>query len=214
MKVGINARILNTPSTRGWSRYAVNLLKELSGMGVELVLYSDRPLHPFHIDQLDNRFCRVIVSPPIRYLLWEQLWLPRRLCIDHIDVFHSPFNFGLPLKATCPLVLTLHDAIDQVFYAPQVPLLQKIRPRSLTSWLHLWTARTAASRIITVSEHARQDLIEHLHLPADKISVIYEAADPRFVPDLNHDECERVRAKYGLPELHLLSRWLGGPQKR
>ena len=32
-----------------------------------------------------------------------------------VDVFHTPFNFGMPWYSRCPRVLTLHDAIDTVY---------------------------------------------------------------------------------------------------
>ena len=55
------------------------------------------------------------------------------------------------------------------------------------------------------SEHTRQDLIAQLGAPADKVSVIYEAANPLFAPLPVAETRRAVAAKYGLPETYFLT---------
>ena len=206
MKVGFNARLLSSPTLRGWNRYAINLLVELTELDVELVLYSDAPLHPSHLKRLERRGVTIAVRTGLRYPIWEQFWLPKRCSLDRLDVLHSPFNFGLPWISRCPRVLTLHDAIDQVFY----PV--RWTPAAFKGRLYHWSARTRAHRIITVSEHARGELVGALGLAPRRITVIHEAADPCFhKPSLSADQ-ERVRAAYGLHRPYLL--YVGGWEGR
>jgi len=70
-------------------------------------------------------------------------------------------------------VLTLHDAIDVAFHPPSggLSLRQRINQASFR------IARKSAERIITVSAHAKGDLVRHLSIPASKITVIHEASD-------------------------------------
>ena len=108
---GFNARLLHAPDLRGWNRYTVNLLGALIPLEIEPVLYTDRPLHPSHLDRLPEGSVAVRVAPAMPYPVWEQRWLPRQCGRDRVDLLHSPFNFGLPWSSPCPRVLTLHDAI-------------------------------------------------------------------------------------------------------
>jgi glycosyltransferase involved in cell wall biosynthesis len=178
LRVGFNCYLLNSRELRGWGRYTVNLLAKLPEHGIRPILYSNAPIHPTHLQRLPCGTFEVEVSEPMRYSVWQNLWLPRRLKSDHVDLFHSPMNYGLPFWAPCPKVLTLHDAIDQVYYLPKTTWRNRLRPEFLRSSFEHWTARRYADHIITVSQHARDDLVSHLRLPLDKITVIYEAADP------------------------------------
>ena len=114
MKVAFNARLLQDPGLRGWSRYTINLLAELPGLGIDLFLYSDRPLHENHLSRLPVGSYQVRVQAS-RYAIWEQVWLPRQCGRDGVAVLHCPLNFGLPWSSPCPRVLTLHDAIAQAY---------------------------------------------------------------------------------------------------
>src|SRR4051794_23919207 len=107
MKVAINARTLSSPVIRGWNRYILNLLAGLVPAGVEPVLYTDRPIHDDHLRRLppSGRY-EVRVAPPMRYVRWEQRWVPRQCGRDRIDVYHCPINFGVPWSCPCPTVLT------------------------------------------------------------------------------------------------------------
>jgi len=120
----------------------------------------------------------------MRYPLWEQYWLPRQCQQDKVDILHSPFNFGLPWFCPCPRVLTLHDAIEYAYYGNQninqSKWYQKLHLPTVQMSVHNWIAQNKAEAIITVSNHAKGDLIEYLSIPEQKISVIYEAADPNF----------------------------------
>jgi glycosyltransferase involved in cell wall biosynthesis len=211
MRIGVNARLLREPTLRGWNRYTVNLLAELPALGVESILYSDQPIHPDHLRRLPEGSYRVEVSPPMRYLAWEQRWLPRRCRIDKVELLHSPFNFGLPWSSHCPRILTLHDAIDSVYYVARASWKTVLTPAHLKSRLQLWYARTRAHRVITVSEHAKGDLVKHLGVPIDRVSVTHEAADPRFHRPVTEDERRRVRQTHKLerPYFFYVGGWEG-----
>jgi glycosyltransferase involved in cell wall biosynthesis len=212
MKVAFNARLLYAPTLRGWNRYTVNLLAELPKLGVELYLYSDRPIHPDHLGRLPQDSYQIRLESGLRYPVWEQYWLPRQCQKDQIDILHSPFNFGLPWISLCPRVLTLHDAIAQVYYGSQAQWQQKFQPQALQMSFHNWVAYTKAEAIITVSNHAKGDLIKYLGIPDRKISVIYEAADPNFHQPLQQSDRSLVRAKYNLNFPYIF--YVGGWEQR
>jgi glycosyltransferase involved in cell wall biosynthesis len=214
VRVGFNARLLHAPELRGWNRYTVNLLAELPAQGVELILYSDRPLHPGHLQRLPEGSYQVQVGAAGRYAAWEQAWLPQACGRDRVDLLHAPANFGLPWTSPCPRVLTLHDAIDQAYYAGRARfrLWARWGPRGLRSRFSHWVARTRAHRVITVSTHARGDLIKHLKLPPAKLRVIPEAADPLSFRPVSIDDRIRIRERHRLDSPYVF--YVGGWERR
>jgi glycosyltransferase involved in cell wall biosynthesis len=212
LRVGFNAYLLSHPSLRGWNRYTVNLLAALPAHGVRPVLYATAPLHADHLTRLPADSFEVRIAPPMRYLSFENRWLPRQLRADRIDVFHCPMNYGLPWSTPCPRVLTLHDAIDQIYYQRRAGLWQRWRPSALRTRLTNWAARRRAHRIITVSEHAKRDLTGYLAIPAGRITVIYEAADPAFHRPITPDEVRDVREKWKLARPYFF--YVGGWEER
>lgn len=212
MRVAFNARLLRDPNLRGFNRYTVNLLAELSKLGVELILYSDRPIYPSHLDRLQPGTFRTVVSPPTRYVAWEQRWLARQLAADGADLFHTPFNFGIPWFCPCPSVLTLHDAIDQVYYGPRTPWREKYAPGAIVSRLHQWAARKRADFIITVSDHAKGDLVRFLGLPAERVRAIHEAADARFSAPISQEVRATIRQRFELSRPYAF--YVGGWEQR
>jgi hypothetical protein len=212
LRVGFNAYLLRDANLRGWNRYTVNLLAALPAYGVRPILYSREPIHRDHLARLPADSYEVRVAPPMRYGVWENLWLPRQLRIDRIDVFHSPFNYGLPWSTPCPRVLTLHDAIDQIYYLRQARWWQRWRPSAIRMRLSNWAARLRAHQIITVSYHAQKDIMTYLRVPACKVSVIYEAADPLFHRPVAAEGVEGVRQKWDLSRPYFL--YVGGWEKR
>ncbi len=211
MKVGFNARLLTAASLRGWNRYTLELLAELPALGVEPLLYLDGPIHPGHLARLPPGGFSVREAPPLRFLDWQNRWLPRQCALDGAEVLHSPFNFGLPWSSPCPRVLTLHDAIDQVYSAGREPWWKKLRPNAVRDRLPHWVSRTRAHRVITVSNHARGDLVGRLGIPASKIRVTYESADRRFHEPIAEAGRQRVRDAHGLsrPYLFYIGGWEG-----
>lgn len=121
---------------------------------------------------------------------WDRM-LPRPA------VFHATEHLLLPLRGTRS-VLTVHDLIYRLFPAHH----KKLNYAYLNLAMPLFVRR--ADAIITVSEATRRDLMRLYGTPADKITVVYEAAAPHFCPQ----PPERVAAvctRYGLPDRYLLT---------
>jgi glycosyltransferase involved in cell wall biosynthesis len=62
-------------------------------------------------------------------------------------------------------------------------------------------SRTArrADLVLTDSQASRQDIVQHLHIPADRVQAVLLAADERFQPVTDPAELARVRERYALP---------------
>ena len=82
----------------------------------------------------------------------------------------------------------------------------------IISRTYLLIARTVAEHVITVSEHARGDLIHKLRLRPDRVTVVPEAADPAFLEPVNEAAKDAVRARWGLTRPYVF--YVGGWEER
>jgi glycosyltransferase involved in cell wall biosynthesis len=138
-------------------------------------------------------------------LLWEIGSLPAAAALHGASLIHSP-TFAAPVLSPCPVVVTVHDLIPLI--------LQDYHrsPRAVYySRLMAWTV-SRATAIITVSEHAKRDVMRVLGVGDDRVTVTYEAADARFSPRGSPNERERLGERYALPQRYVL--YLGGAERR
>jgi glycosyltransferase involved in cell wall biosynthesis len=129
-------------------------------------------------------------------MLWMQAVLPGQLRRAQPDLCHYP-NSIAPLRSPCRYVVTIHDMTLSL-----LPQYHPWRKRLIVRPLIPLVARRAA-RIITVSEHARADIVRLLRVPPERVVVVPEAAAAIFrtVPAA---EQARVRARYQLDRPYLL----------
>jgi alpha-1,3-rhamnosyl/mannosyltransferase len=99
-----------------------------------------------------------------------------RAAMRGVDIFHSSDQF-LYAPRHAAAVLTIHDLTTLVhpeFHAPDNTVMHTAKERF---------AREQADHIIAVSHSTMRDIVTHLHVPPERISVIHEAADTsRFHP--------------------------------
>lgn len=198
MKIALNTSLLYDSHLRGWNRYTTSLIEGLMNKGLSLCLYSREEIHPDFKKRFGNTGITYRSAPGANYFYWEQVLLSRWCKEDRIDILHSPFNYGLPIKAPCLKVLTLHDAIEQRFYFPSQSIGEKLKPSSLKYRMIQGLAPKVADHIITVSHHAKYDLINTLHIPVEKISVTHEAHPKEFEKSLSEDEKNNILKKYNI----------------
>ena len=141
----------------------------------------------------------------IENLMWEQFTSPSAARKAGVDLLHVPY-FAPPFFPRTPSVITIHDVIP--LRMPQYRTDPKMK-----AYLQLITrAAHKATLIITISQHAKQDMIDALKLPAERIRVIYEAAGDEYRPISDPEVLSKVRARYGLNERYIL--YLGGLDQR
>lgn len=214
LNLGINARLLSDPSMRGWNRYTLNVVESMAKTGkVRIALFSDHPLATCHEKRLESLIksgvIRLVVSGPMFYPFWQEIWLPNRLKAERIELFHSPYHFGLPVRSPCPTAVTLHDAIDFL----DAKKHQSLNPKSLMSQFYLWQTRKQADLVITVSSYSAKVITKHLGIAEQRIRVIHEAADPLFQSSFNSQWQNERLAYYALNHRPYLF-YVGGMEER
>lgn len=131
----------------------------------------------------------------------------RRLCRQRAPaVFHATHLLS-PVRLACPGVLTIYDVI------PLQPggALSSAGGRVMYRLL-LRRALAGATRILTLSEAARDDLTRLCGVAPDRITVTSAAADPAFRP-ASAGEVEELRSRLGLPERYVLYVGTNRPHK-
>lgn len=161
----------------------------------EYLLYSNRPLEP--LEQPLTRATPVYSRVPSKRMIWMQCLLPAVIRRSRPQLCHFP-NAMAPIWSQRPFIVTIHDA-SLFLYRRYHPLA-----RILSIRLALPTIARQAAAVITVSHHARADLIRILNLPPQKVHVVYEAAPAHFQPVVEQAHLDALRRKYHLPQQFLL----------
>ena len=197
MNIGID--ISQIVYQTGVSRYTLELVTHLLKIDSEnsYFLYGGslrhrQILNSFYggIKTPRTTFQLTCLSPHLAEFFWNRfnLFPPA----GNLDVFHGS-NWALP-RTKSKLVTTIHDLTFLKYPQTHTPYSIAAHTR------HLKLAKKYADKIIAVSQSTKKDLIDY-GIQAEKISIIYEAADPIFKPVDPHS----VKAKYGLTKDYFLN---------
>lgn len=130
---------------------------------------------------------------------WHRLRLPLyvELFTGKLDLFHSP-DFVLPPVRRARTIVTVHDLsflrYPECAARGLVEYLSAVVPRSLQR----------ADLILADSAWTRQDLIEMLRIPAEKIVVVPAGVGPEYHPISDQAALTAVRERYNLPRRFIL----------
>ena len=195
MRIAIDVRKLHD---FGIGTYVRNLLRQLSRLDrdTEYVLLG-RPGDAGLAGELGENF-RVVTESSSQYSVGEQLSIPLKLGRAAPDLFHTP-HYVLPVLTPCRSIVTIHDCIHLIF--PQY-----LRSRMAHAYARTMfrTAVHRASRILTVSEASKRDILRFFDVPETKVTVIRNAIDERFHRQPPEEETLRVRERYQLHDRFLM----------
>ncbi len=121
---------------------------------------------------------------------WTLRTLAAEMRSNPPDLLFVPSHVIPPIHPTS--VVTIHD----LGYLVEPECHEPVHRKQL-AWATRWNCH-AASGIVAVSESTRDDLIERLGVPPEKIRVIRHGVSPAFRP-ATADEIERVRQAHRLP---------------
>ena len=195
VRIGIDARKLHD---FGIGTYIRNLLRHLARLDqrTEFVLFC----HRADVDALSvlGPNFRPVVEESGNYSIAEQLRIPLALRREKVTLFHAP-HYVLPPLVTCPSVVTIHDCIHLMFpqYLPNALALTYAR-------VQIALAAKRATRVITVSESSKRDILRYVDISPDKIDVIYNSYDERFAAPPDESAITRIRERYQLHDPFVL----------
>jgi glycosyltransferase involved in cell wall biosynthesis len=112
--------------------------------------------------------------------------------LANMDVFHAS-DVGQFVSNKAKIVSTVHDLSPLIL--PE--LHTRVNHGFFEKKIHY--IQTYPQTLIAVSEHTKQDVVERLDIPAERIHVVYNGVDPHYRPLADCEEIKRVINKYKLP---------------
>ncbi len=220
MRIGIDAT--SWANGRGYGRFLRQVLPGLvrAAPGEEFVCFLDAESRRDFPGLPGVQVREVpLQAAPTRAASAEGYRSPRDLLRMHravararLDVFFAPTVYTwFPLPLGLPSVVTIHDAIVERFPELTIP-----GRRARLFWtLKVRLALAQATRVLTVSDFAADDLVRVLGVRRDRLRVAPEAPAPVFTPS-PADEVRRAGAAAGVPAGAQWIIYVGGfnPHKR
>ena len=179
MRIGIEAQRIFRNNKHGMDYVVLEEIKELQksdNRNEYFVFVAPGEDHCLH----DSKNVHIIEIGSNFYPLWEQFSLPRAVNQLNLDMLHCTSNTA-PILCKIPMILTLHDII---FLEPRDKSNKSLYQNM--GWLYrrfvVPRILKKCKRIITVSEFEYNNIISKLHIPEEKMVMIYNGYNEWFKP--------------------------------
>lgn len=192
MIIAVNTRLLFKDQLEGTGNFIREIFSRLTLQHPEHTFYFffDRPYPEAYL--FSKNIIPVVLTPATRHpLLWKywfDLRLPLALKKIKADVFISPDGLA-SLTSSVPQCLVIHDLgflhHPKAYKKRDAGYMKRNTPKFVAK----------AKTIVTVSDFSKEDLIKQYQTPAEKISIVPNAARPTFQP-LKWEVKEEVKEKY------------------
>ena len=111
------------------------------------------------------------------------------------DIYHF-FNFTIPKNIKGKVINTIYDTV--FISAPETMGDRK----TLKEYKY---GAQKSDLIITISESAKKDIVDHLKVPKEKIKIIYPGIDfEKYSREIEKNKLRKIRKKYKLPKKYIL----------
>ena len=174
VRVGIDIRAI---SDFGVGTYIRNIVRALGCVDCkdEFLLIGDVE-RSFDMAKLPANFRAVSLTEPVST---TRGYFALRRCIreERCDLLHIPTLFWLPpYLPPCPFLVTVHDVLDYMYRATN-----GARLRGAFNFYSTRYVLQHAAKIVAVSKFTKNDVSRLFEIFPDKIEVIYNAIDERFL---------------------------------
>ncbi|MGH7895673.1 MAG: glycosyltransferase family 4 protein, partial [Candidatus Binatia bacterium] len=188
MRIGIGALagIVGGPAT-----YARELVRALAREGRhDYIVFTD---HPEAFAGAAVRVIHVPLASTYRQVTWDHMRLPALIRRHEVALYHGT-KAVLPIRCAVPAVVTVHDlavyACPETFAWQQRAHFRLCVPPSVAR----------ARRIITVSEHARGDVLARFGVRPERVVAIANGVADTFGLPAAPGAIRRLRERHGLGE--------------
>lgn len=192
MKIAVNTRFLLDGKLEGLGWFTFETMKRIvkNHPGHQFYFLFDRPYNQKFI--FAENVTPVVAFPPARHpflwYLWFEIALPRVFKKIKPDVFVSTDGY-LSLSSKVKTVDVIHDLNFEHFP-------EKMKWLVKNYYLYFFPKfAKKASKIVTVSEYSKNDIIQTYKIAAEKIDVAYNGASPSYKP-LSEEEILEVRKQF------------------
>lgn len=178
----------------GIGRSLINWLNRIQRPDIYFIVYTNSDMVNdlrFSNPHITVKTYHVSRENSIGNLLWTSFILPIMAIKERADVTLIT-NFTLLLFPVKPTVIFLHDMTEY-----KVPEKQSRLRVFYRTKLAIPISAKNATRVITVSQNSKKDIIEILGLKDSKISFVYNGIDREFFKRMNADEAKSIIKKRG-----------------
>lgn len=179
MRIGIEAQRIFRKNKHGMDYVVLQEILEIQKMDTENEYFVFvKPGEDRCVESTQN--VHVIELDCPSYPLWEQWALPHAAKRAKVDILHCTSNTA-PIWCDLPLVLTLHDII---FLEPRDKQNKSLYQNMGWFYRRINVPRILdkCRRIITVSNFEKENIITKLHIPEQRMAMIYNGYNEWFRP--------------------------------
>ncbi|MFH1535006.1 MAG: glycosyltransferase family 1 protein [Patescibacteria group bacterium] len=208
MKIGIDVRPLLEKDAGGISVYTEKIIANLLRIDTqnEYLLFSNS--YKKNTSNVENIFSEhnsemksfsypnKILNASFRFLNEPKI----DRILGGVDIFFAPNINFLALSSKIKKVITLHD-LSFLLY----PNFYSTKGRFWHKAVNVKKLVEQFDRIIAVSEHTRNDILDILNVDDDKVVKIYPGVDSQFYSNGDDETRNSIRMKYNLPKNFILS---------
>ncbi len=192
MRIAVNTRLLLTRKLDGIGWFTYHTLKRITENHpeVQFIFFFDRPWSKEFV--FGSNVTPVNLFPqarhPFLFYLWFEWAIPAALKKYNADLFLSPDGY-LSLSTKVPQVAVIHD-LNFEHYPEDLPFLsRKYYRHYFPKFAH------RASRIATVSQFSKSDIIKNYGISEGNIDVVYNGVNELFQP-VSTEVKKLIREKY------------------
>ncbi len=218
MKIGIDISQIVYQGT-GVASYTSSLVEAFSKVGTNnrYVLFGSSLRNKQFLTDFSHKFDKQTFKskfsffpPKFLEFLWNGIHIvPIETFTGRLDVFHSS-DWLEPPTSKAKRITTVHDFI--VYKYPQAFTPRGGHDIVKNQKRKLFFVKQYSDLIIAVSQTTKQDAINILKIPEEKIKVIYEAADPIYFPR-EKEEIKKIKEKFGIESDYFLCVGTREPRK-
>lgn len=201
MRIGIDTRFYSSTFT-GIGRYVYELVHrilELDTKNEYVLFFNDPYFESFEMPQNSAGRVKKVRVNALHYSLAEQWKFWRMLDAENLDLMHFT-HFNAPILYRRPSIVTIHDLTLSFYPGKKMasPIFRAGYNLTLSSIVH------RSRHIIAASKNTKKDLMDLLHTPGEKISVVYEGASDIFRQISDQSATVDFLKRYSLVQPYLL----------
>jgi glycosyltransferase involved in cell wall biosynthesis len=197
LKIIVNTRLLIKNRLEGIGVFTAETLKIITknNPAIEFIFLFDRKFDQQFI--FEKNVKGIVVPPqarhPILFKYWFNYAIQRTIKKEKADLFLSPDGY-LPDKMNIPSLAVIHDLsfehFPEAFPKSQLRFLKNSFPKFATS----------ATRIATVSEYSKKDIMKQYNIDEKSIDVVYNGSINDYVPIKNQEIKKAILQEYAAGE--------------
>ncbi len=192
MRIAVNTRLLLKGKMDGIGWFTAETMRRIVASHPEHTFYFFFDRRPDRDFIYAKNVVPVVLCPQARHpVLWHMFFewaVPWAIRHYRIDLYVSPDGM-MPLHPKVPTLTVIHDLNFEHADGNLIPSHQQYMTNRFPRFAK------AATRIATVSEYSKKDIVETYGVDATKVDVVYDGSNPLYRPH-SDEEKSAIRRRF------------------